>query len=689
MQAGTGGNRTEGQAVTFDFSAPDITSDVTLHYDVSATGGYVASGDLGAKTLTVPAGGATPGAASISVATLADSIDEPAGTVTVTLSNHADYTVSATAGSATRTVDDNDRGSATLAAPAGNIAEDGGSKTLTLTLNRALVTGESVALKLAFSGKASLGTDFTLAAPSAAPSGVSYALEGATPTVTFTGPSAASATVILNAEDDSQHEGTGESVSVSLSEIQSADISGLGGGMSVSGSRAFTILDDDKLGLPQASITPSSNNTVAEGGFANFTIKMNRAPAKRIFVQVTLSDAPDSDFLSATLEVPYDLTIQAGSTTGTLPILTNGDSVDEPNGAIRARITGGGESAGYDPGTPNVAEVTIIDNDRSSVTLETPDASAKEGDSSDTASISLTLNRGLASGESLKVPLRFSGGVPGTDFTLACPNPLPTGVACADLGNANAAVTFTGPAAGVTATSVTLTLTVSDDQDADHERVTVSIPASTNGSPGLTATGLDGGVRGARTGNGQIALIDDDTPPPPNVSLSVNNSGAVTEGGTLTVTAEVSEAPSGQSISIPVQRLAASSTAEAGDYTLAANITIASGATTGTATLTARSDIDDELTETLRIELGSPPEGYINSTDSGIDINITDDTATDVTLTTPDTNAAEADANDTAEIRITLGRGLEGSESLIVPLQFSGGTLGTDFNLALSGTPPA
>ena len=687
VQAGTGGNRTEGQAVTFDFGAPDITSDVTLHYNVSATGGYVASGDLGAKTLTVPAGGATPGAASISVATLADSVDEPAGTVTVTLTNHADYTVSATAGSATRTVDDNDRGSATLAAPAGNIAEDGGSKTLTLTLNRALAAGESVALKLAFSGKASLGTDFTLAAPSAAPSGVSYALEGATPAVTFTGPSAASATVILNAEDDSQHEGTGESVSVSLSEIQSADISGLGGGMSVSGSRAFTILDDDKLGLPQASIKPSSNNTVAEGGFANFVITMNRAPAKRIFVQVTLSDAPDSDFLSATLEVPYDLTIQAGSTTGTLPILTNGDGVDEPSGAIRARITGGGESAGYDPGTPNVAEVTIIDNDRSSVTLETPDASAKEGDSSDTASISLTLNRGLASGESLKVPLRFTGGVPGTDFTLACPSPLPTGVACADLGNANAAVTFTGPAAGVTATSVTLTLTVSDDQDADHERVTVSIPASTNGSPGLTATGLDGGVRGARTGSGQIALIDDDTPPPPNVSLSVNNSGAVTEGGTLTVTAEVSEAPSGQSIRIPVQRLAASSTAEAGDYTLAANITIASGATTGTATLTARSDNNDELTETLRIELGSPPEGYINSTDSGIDINITDDTATDVTLTTPDTNAAEADANDTAEIRITLGRGLEGSESLIVPLQFSGGTLATDFNLALSGTP--
>ena len=687
VQAGTGGNRTEGQAVTFDFSAPDITSDVTLHYNVSATGGYVASGDLGAKTLTVPAGGATPGAARISVATLADSIDEPAGTVTVTLSNHADYTVSATAGSATRTVDDNDRGSATLAAPAGNIAEDGGSKTLTLTLNRALVAGESVALKLAFSGKASLGTDFTLAAPSAAPSGVSYALEGATPTVTFTGSSAASATVILNAEDDSRHEGTGESVSVSLSEIQTADISGLGGGMSVSGSRAFTILDDDKLGLPQASITPSSNNTVAEGGFANFTIKMNRAPAKRIFVEVTLSDAPDSDFLSATLEVPYDLTIQAGSTTGTLPILTNGDSVDEPSGAIRARITGGGDSAGYDPGTPNVAEVTIIDNDRSSVTLETPDASAMEGDSSDTASISLTLNRGLASGESLKVPLRFSGGVPGTDFTLACPSPLPTGVACADLGNANAAVTFTGPAAGVTATSVTLTLTVSDDADANHERVTVSIPTSTNGSPGLTAAGLDGGVRGARTGSGQIALIDDDTPPPPNVSLSVNNSGAVTEGGTLTVTAEVSEAPSGQSISIPVQRLAASSTAEAGDYTLAANISIASGATTGTATLTARRDNDDEITETLRIELGSPPEGYINSADSGIDISITDDTATDVTLTTPDTNAAEADANDTAEIRITLGRGLEGSESLIVPLQFSGGTLGTDFNLALSGTP--
>ena len=321
------------------------------------------------------------------------------------------------------------------------------------------------------------------------------------------------------------------------------------------------------------------------------------------------------------------------------------------------------------------------------MTLATPDASAMEGDPNDTASISLTLNRGLASGEALTVPLGFAGGAPATDFTLACPNSLPTGVSCAGLGGASPSVSFTGPGAGLTATGVTLTLTVIDDLDTDHERVTVSIPASTGGNPGLTATGLDGGVSGVRTGNGEIVLTDKDTPPQPTVNLSVSDSGAVTEGGSLTLTAELSEAPSGGSLSIPVQRVAADSTADSDDYTLAANITVANGATSGTATLGARTDNDDEPAETLKLQLGAPPEGYVNGENSAVDITITDNTATAVTLTTPDTQATEGDGADTAEIRLAIGRGMVNSERLVVPLQFSGAAIGTDFSLALSGTP--
>ncbi len=670
----------EGQPGRFQISpTSEILSDLTVQYAVSATGGYVASGELVTQTVTIPA---DPGRVDIDVPTIADNVDKASGSVTVTMVAGAGYQVFQPS-AATRPVHDNDRGSATLSVPAGNIDEADGSKTLTITLNRALEANENLSLRLAFGGDAGPGTDFALAAPDTPPAGVSYALDGDEPTVTFRGPSAAAATVILTATDDSRDEGSGESVSVKLAEVRASD-NNLGGGMGVSGTGAFTILDDDEQMLPEVTIAPTSSNAVTEGGNASFTLTLKPAPEAAIEVNVTVTDAANSDFLAAGDQGARGIQVKANATTKVFTVPTQADSDDEASGPIRARVTAGDD---YEPGTANAAEVRITDNDASRVTLATPDASAMEGDPSDTASVSLTLNRGLANGEALTVPLGFAGGAPATDFTLACPNSLPTGVSCTGLGGASPSISFTGPGAGLTATSVTLTLSVIEDIDTDHERVTVSIPASTGGNPGLTATGLDGGVSGVRTGNGEIVLTDKDTPPQPTVSLSVNNNGAVTEGNNLTLTAEVSEAPSGGSLSIPVQRVAADSTADGDDYTLAANITVANGATSGTATLGALTDNDDEPAETLKLQLGAPPEGYVNGENSAVDITITDNTATAVTLTTPDAQATEGDGTDTAEIRLGIGRGMVNSERLVVPLQFSGAALGTDFSLALSGTP--
>ena len=670
----------EGQPARFEIRpSGEILSDLTVQYAVSATGGYVASGELVTKTVTIPA---DPGRVDINVPTLADNVDKASGSVTVTVVAGTGYQVFQPA-SASRPVHDNDRGSAALSVPAGNINEKGGNKTLTITLNRALEADEDLSLRLAFGGDAGPGTDFALAAPDPLPAGVSYALDGNEPTVTFRGPSAAAATVILTATDDSRDEGSGESVSVKLAEVRAAD-SNLGGGMAVSGAGAFTILDDDEQMLPEVTIAPTSSNAVTEGGNASFTLTLDPAPEAAIEVNVTVTDAANSDFLATGDQGARGIQVDANATMKVFTVPTEADSDDEASGPIRARVTSGDD---YEPGTANAAEARITDNDASRVTLATPDASAMEGDPNDTASISLTLNRGLANGEALTVPLGFAGGAPATDFTLACPNSLPTGVSCAGLGGASPSVSFTGPGAGLTATSVTLSLTVIDDLDTDHERVTVSIPAATSGNPRLTATGLDGGVSGVRTGNGEIVLTDKDTPPQPTVNLSVSDSGAVTEGGNLTLTAEVSEAPSGGRLSIPVQRVAADSTADSDDYTLAANITIANGATSGTATLSAGTDNDDEPTETLKLQLGAPPEGYVNGENSAVDITITDNTATAVTLTTPDTQATEGDGTDTAEIRLAIGRGMVDSESLLVPLQFTGGAPGADFSLALSGTP--
>ena len=68
--------------------------------------------------------------------------------------------------------------------------------------------------------------------------------------------------------------------------------------------------------------------------------------------------------------------------------------------------------------------------------------------------------------------------------------------------------------------------------------------------------------------------------------------------------------------------------------------------------------------------------------------SVADDDATTVTLATPGRHrGTRATARTTARITLTLGRGLRAGERLAVPLAFAGGAAGTDFTLALQGTP--
>ncbi len=218
-------------------------------------------------------------------------------------------------------------------------------------------------------------------------------------------------------------------------------------------------------------------------------------------------------------------------------------------------------------------------------------------------------------------------------------------------------------------TAQTVTVNATTDSDSDNEApITLSHAASGGGYNGVS-------------GSVTVNIIDSDNP---TVELSVSGGGAVTEGGTLTVTATVSRAPSGN-LSVPVQRVAGNSTADASDYSLPA-LTIAAGATSGTATFTATNDAADEPAETLRLELGTV-SGYDHGTSHQVDIAITDDDPTTVALSVPDATATEDSSSATATIRLTLGRGLVAGEALAVPLTLSGGTAGTDFTLGLAGSP--
>ncbi|MDE0580847.1 MAG: hypothetical protein OXI29_13355, partial [bacterium] len=370
---------TEGGAASFTLSAdPAPASDLAVTVDIGANGGAVAPSAMGERTVTLPGG---TGSQTFTVATVDDAADGTGGAVTATVVRQDGYAVDKENGGATATVAvaDDDATAVTLSAPSGDVPEAGGGSTLTVTLGRALVQGERLTVPLVFGGTATLGTDYTLSAPETVPQGVAYANLASTdktnpPALTFTGPSAASATVILTATADSAAEGESEMVTVGLGTLAAT---GLGGGAAGSGNVSLSILEPP----PEISIA-AKTASVTEGADAAFTVTASRAPASDLTAKLTVSEADGSDFLAADNEGAATVTIPKGKTEAAFTVATVDDNADEPDGTVTATLAanGGAYTVAAAPG--GAASVKVADNDAASAlpTLSVDDATAPESD---------------------------------------------------------------------------------------------------------------------------------------------------------------------------------------------------------------------------------------------------------------------------------------------------------------------
>ncbi|MCY3846635.1 MAG: hypothetical protein OXH69_24200, partial [Acidobacteria bacterium] len=271
-----------------------------------------------------------------------------------------------TAGAPARVaVNDDDATAVTLSAGAGGIAETGGRKLLTVTLGRALAAGETLGVPLVFGGAASPGGDYLLHA-GLVPVGVSYANLGSTdpakpPTVTFTGPSAASAVLALKPDGDGVDEGDGETVTVALGTLSPT---GMGGGAEGSGTVSFTILEPP----PEVSIA-AKTASVTEGGDAAFTVTADRAPGADLTVNLTVSEADGSDMVAAGDEGAATVIIPEGGTGAVFTVPTVNDTVDGPGGTVTVTLAGdGGEGTLYSVAAPpkDAASVAVADDDAAS-----------------------------------------------------------------------------------------------------------------------------------------------------------------------------------------------------------------------------------------------------------------------------------------------------------------------------------
>ena len=665
ISGGSGG--TEGDAVEFFIEAdPAPTSPLTVTVAVSQDGDFVAADELGQRQVTI----SVIGSATVTVATANDEVDEPNGSVTATLEAGSYYAPGALS-TLTLEVVDNDPTVVSLARTGPDAIEEGDRTAFTVTLGLSLSEGEIIDAPLSVSGAGVTNSDWSLAKKSGvANRGIELLGAGtASPVVRFSGAGARVATLELVAADDGQGESV-ETFTVALGSDAAFDAAGLGTNVGGGADPHETRNSFDVQVTNPPTVTVSSGpSLVTEGTGAGFTITVWPLPVSPLAVDLTVAEAANGDFVASGDEGERQVSVPAsGSLAFTVP--TVNDHTDEADGSVTVTL---GAVDGYRHGRP--ASVTVADDDATAVTLTVLESVATEGDAADTAAIALALNRGLVGGERLAVPLQFAGGVPGTDFTLSAPSPLPAGVSFS-----GTTVTFAGSETGPGAASVTLTLGALVDADTADRTVTVSIPASSTGSaPTLTAVALGGGASGARIGDGQITLEDATSDAPPDVTPEVSISGGAsgTEGEAVEFFIAAADPAPASPLAVTV------AVSQAGDFVAPGElgrrqVTIP---TTGSATVTVATANDevDEANGSVTATLAAG-DGYTLGALSTLTLDVVDDDEpAPVSATAGLTVSLAAERSSIAETKgetrftIALSRALGAGETAVVPFTVTGG----------------
>ncbi len=309
---------TEGGNATFTLTAtPAPAADLSVSVTVTAAGDYgVATGD---RTLTIPA----TGSATLTVATVDDSADEPNGSVTLTLNAGDGYAVGALSSLAADILDDDD--------PVAPALEDPIVPALACTATSAELVKKVRGYYELNRGRADRnhGENWLR---------VLIAF-GAETHATLRPYTSAEARVGEQAWDGWRE------VREELERLEACApaVDGLVGQQS------------EVQQAPEVAI--SGGSPVTEGGDATFTLTATPAPASDVQVSVTVSET--GSFAASGEAGARTVTVGAGGTAD-FTVATDDDAVDEADGSIDAAVTSGD---GYTVGSSASASVAVSDND--------------------------------------------------------------------------------------------------------------------------------------------------------------------------------------------------------------------------------------------------------------------------------------------------------------------------------------
>ena len=402
------GNVTEGGDATFTVSAnPAPAADLDVSVTVSQSDDSGVS--IEQRTVTIP----TAGYAALTVATTNDEVDEPDGSVTVTVdaSANLDYRVSSSQGTAVVVVSDDDGGYTVNQGTIARVRElasqtqhgaahvnrwnrvllafgehdgtgvTGGPMTAAeaqdMADNHSSPVWDLVVVELTALEAAAAQTPPPPPTPEVSITAGSGVTEGGDATFTVTASPAPTANLDVSvtvSQSGDYGAATGQrtvtvpatgsaTLTVGTTDDSTDETDGsvtatvnAGSGYTVSssqGAATVAVSDDDAAATPVVSVTGAAGGT--EGNSVTFTVTASPAPAADLAVSVTV--ATTGDFGYGTL--PASVTIPA-SGSATVTIATTDDEVDEADGSVTLTINAG---SGYTVGAPSSETADVSDDD--------------------------------------------------------------------------------------------------------------------------------------------------------------------------------------------------------------------------------------------------------------------------------------------------------------------------------------
>ena len=181
------------------------------------------------------------------------------------------------------------------------------------------------------------------------------------------------------------------------------------------------VVTPPEIDLPAVTIE-ADRTPITEGETASFTVSVSTpAPASGLVVDVALSEEGGGGF-THTLPETRTVTVPAGQSMASVSVPTIDDAVDEPDGAIVARVAE--QATAYTVGDPGTAQVVVQDADLPMVVIEvdrTPIAKGEPALFTEGEIVSFTLTISIPAPEGgvyLDVVLSEEGG---GDFTDTLP----------------------------------------------------------------------------------------------------------------------------------------------------------------------------------------------------------------------------------------------------------------------------